>query len=103
MKDVAAAPLSGDLDAIAHELGNPHLLATPIAIEVGGLRQLIAKTDALATAVRDLLDEVRTEGGQSPPGRTPRAPRGRNGHRSAKVTRRDRPTKAARSGAPLRC
>jgi hypothetical protein len=66
MNDVAAAPLSGDIDAIAHALGellgNRHLLATPIAIEVDWLRQLIAKTDALATAARDLLDEVRTEG-----------------------------------------
>ena len=64
--DVAAGPVFGDIDAIAHALGellgNPHLLATPIAIEVDGLRQLIAKTDALATATRDLLDEVRTEG-----------------------------------------
>lgn len=33
-----------------------------VAIAVDGLRQLIAKTDAFATAARDVLDEVQTDG-----------------------------------------
>jgi hypothetical protein len=66
IEHAAVGPLSDGINAIAHEiselLDNPHLIAAPIAIAVGGLRQRMARADALATAARDLLDETRTEG-----------------------------------------
>jgi hypothetical protein len=62
LDDPAAGPLSDDIDAIAHAVGelldNPPPIPVPVENLVDDLCQLISKADALAYAADDLFDDM---------------------------------------------
>lgn len=62
LDDPAVGPLSDDIDAIAHTVGelldNPPAIPVPVENLVDNLCQLISKADALAYAADDLFDDV---------------------------------------------